>query len=82
MNDVVKEVTVNRNTIVVVAQFTTIRDDVPLFADGLEVHPLVFNAEDRLHYSMIWLEPQQTIHKLEAKGTDAMATGSWSPLPT
>lgn len=78
----IRKVTVNRNTIAVVAQISGPKADVRLFADGEEVHPLVFNPIDRLHHSMIWRKEGETISKLEGMDTTAIKEGSWTTLTT
>ena len=76
------EVTQNRNSICIVGKFDTF-DDIPLFADGIEVHPLVFNHEKQLHYSTIWADEGCLFKNIEARDNGRVwSGGSWSTKST
>ncbi|MEW8000632.1 MAG: hypothetical protein AB2795_18960 [Candidatus Thiodiazotropha endolucinida] len=70
------EILANRYTISVTAQLNT-KDDVPLLADGVDVHPLVYNSKDGLHYSMIWTNSDNVITELRGKSTNAVIKGNF-----
>lgn len=82
------DVKANHNTISVVATFNT-QEEISLKADNVDVHPLVFNPIDGLHYSMIWIPEGFTIHRLEAIGfadtedeLKIVEDGPWTTLTT